>query len=497
MSAELGTLERRARPWRERFVFGSTLGAVDPPAWLGEIYQQFARTVETDGYPCYFGQQALRVGDLYVSCVDGEERALLPQTLRRFIEVVRSKPRHRSNLALFVAPTGSDPSHAEYQRYCWDTLSYLRQHDEYDWGNTPIDEPDSASWEFPFGGAQFFVVGLSPSYQRRRSRNVCATMVLLFQPRESFEDATGPSIGPRARREVRDRLARWDAIGVHPDLGVYGDPTNREWKQYFLSDDMRPMSGVCPLAKVTTSDTQERNGETAMKNEQASKQLQDRQAVIEHLSERVDDFIVQSPFFAQWRSGDVSQADAERFLLAFDHLVASFPPLIAIGVSRMSEAGRVALATNLYQECGEGDVKRTHHAIYRKFLDSIGLDWRSTTATTFTEQWRRELWNHTFRSEPGASVGAIAAGEFLAQPALSRIYDVLKPMFPHADVEYFTSHLELETEHVNEIAELIATECEGPESHRHMMEGFEHGLACWHNWFVSMADFVFSARSVA
>jgi FPC/CPF motif-containing protein YcgG len=46
---------------------------------------------------------------------------------------------------------------------------------------------------------------------------------------------------------VRRRLEKWDDIPVHPDLGVYSDPRKNEWKQYFLSDDMKPETGGCPF----------------------------------------------------------------------------------------------------------------------------------------------------------------------------------------------------------------------------------------------------------
>jgi FPC/CPF motif-containing protein YcgG len=34
---------------------------------------------------------------------------------------------------------------------------------------------------------------------------------------------------------------------VHPDIGFYGDPINREWKQYALPDDNEPEAGICPF----------------------------------------------------------------------------------------------------------------------------------------------------------------------------------------------------------------------------------------------------------
>src|SRR5690606_34318862 len=54
-------------------------------------------------------------------------------------------------------------------------------------------------------------------------------------------------IGAEARSVVRKRLLAWDGQPVHPDLGVYGDTDNREWKQYFLADGNDPEAGRCPF----------------------------------------------------------------------------------------------------------------------------------------------------------------------------------------------------------------------------------------------------------
>ncbi|HXL72799.1 MAG TPA: iron-containing redox enzyme family protein, partial [bacterium] len=136
----------------------------------------------------------------------------------------------------------------------------------------------------------------------------------------------------------------------------------------------------------------------------------------------------------------------------------SFPSLIAAGVSRMEdETIRTVLAVNLFQECGEGDVTRTHHAIYRKFLATADISLSATSENFFAVKWRTSLFEYINEIESsGAVLGALAAGEFLAQPALSRIYQVIKPHYLLADQEYFTKHLVLEEDHVREITTIIA-----------------------------------------
>jgi FPC/CPF motif-containing protein YcgG len=93
-----------------------------------------------------------------------------------------------------------------------------------------------------------FVVGASPTYQRRRSRNLGLGVVLVFQPRSLFVDpATSLPIAASIRHRIHQRMLAYDGMPVHPDIGFYGDPSNREWKQYALPDDNEPEHGTCPF----------------------------------------------------------------------------------------------------------------------------------------------------------------------------------------------------------------------------------------------------------
>jgi len=143
----------------------------------------------------------------------------------------------------------------------------------------------------------------------------------------------------------------------------------------------------------------------------------------------------------------------------------------------------------LYQECGEGDLSRTHHAIYRKYLVSVGIDVSDLPSLAFTQIWKLELSRFITVSTPAAGLGALAAGEFLAQPALSRIFKVLKPLYPKAEDEYFTKHLVLETEHVEEIMALLEPLAQKGQW-KEVLEGFKKGLATWEDYFDQLAEFL-------
>jgi pyrroloquinoline quinone (PQQ) biosynthesis protein C len=212
----------------------------------------------------------------------------------------------------------------------------------------------------------------------------------------------------------------------------------------------------------------------------------------DELNGLVEGFMGHCPFFSFWKEGSIDRTMSEKFLVTFDSLVKSFPALIAAGAARVTdEQTRVVLAVNLYQECGEGDPQRTHYAIYRKFLSTAGIDLSSISEDSFAAEWRTRLAGYLkAAANPGEVLGALAAGEFLAQPALSRIYSVLKPHYPGADQEYFTKHLVLEEDHVREITTMLAKEAGNKGGWDEVLSGFKYGLSVWETYFNHLTDFV-------
>lgn len=215
------------------------------------------------------------------------------------------------------------------------------------------------------------------------------------------------------------------------------------------------------------------------------------------LNRLTGELVENSPFFKAWTKVHVDREVSWKFLASFDSLVKSFPVLIAAGTARMEdEFSRTVLAVNLFQECGEGDATRTHHAIYRKFLSTAGINVSDLFENDFAAEWRRQLSDYIRNVKSvGSVIGALAAGEFLAQPALGRIYPLLKDHYPHADQEYFTKHLNLEAEHVREITELIARQASGNKEWDEVLAGFKFGLSVWETYFNQLALFLVGKRS--
>jgi FPC/CPF motif-containing protein YcgG len=233
--------------WTRRTIHGDRIGDDRPPGWLVDAHTTFCANLLDKGYPCYFGTQAERDGKLYYSYVNRAQIDHLPVTLQTFLSVCTNIGQEKNNLVVFFEPDVVRPSHAQHRTAFWKTLQYLRDRD-------PLPSPDQIDpsdpcWDFPFCGKLFFIVGISPAYRLHRSRNLGSCMMMVFQPREVFQNGTaGAEIGDVARARIRVRAERWDGVPAHPDLNSYGRPGNLEWAQYFMSDDNSPETGRCPLS---------------------------------------------------------------------------------------------------------------------------------------------------------------------------------------------------------------------------------------------------------
>lgn len=236
-------------PVMDRVILGNQAGpTVAVPGWFAGSYQRFIERLTDPRYPCYLGAAAARRGALYYTFADATTRASLPAGLDQFLRRAESRPLERSNLAVFFAPDDPALTHGEYGQRFWALLDFLHAHDSRAWPADAPRDPEDPRWEFVFGGHQIFCFCAAPSYRRRRSRNLGPGLIVLMQPRQAFFDLeAGSDVGDAARRVTRERLQAWDGMGAHPELLAFGEPANREWKQYVLPDDNEPQSGGCPF----------------------------------------------------------------------------------------------------------------------------------------------------------------------------------------------------------------------------------------------------------
>jgi FPC/CPF motif-containing protein YcgG len=235
--------------WTSRVIDRGRLGIAPDENWKLVAYEQYRAKLRAPDYPCFFGQAGEERGEmLYTFTADGGLEELVTN-MQQFFSLTGTPGYERSSLVAFLEPDCSITDHASFVARFWHVLQFLHEYDRHPATNRT---PDHSLWEFSFERCEMFVVGASPTYCHRRSRNLGPGIVLIFQPRLLFIDpATSLPIAAPVRHRIHQRMLAYDEMPVHPDIGFYGNPINREWKQYALPDDNEPEHGTCPFQART------------------------------------------------------------------------------------------------------------------------------------------------------------------------------------------------------------------------------------------------------
>lgn len=231
--------------WTSRVLDNGVLGRSPTEKWKLDAYEQYRTKLRASDFPCFFGQTGELRGEMIYAFLSKHSSEELVGDMREFVRLLGTSEYERCSLVSFFEPDPAITDHHAFTRHFWQTLQLLHESD-----HQPATErtPDDPLWEFSFEGREMFVVGSSPTYRQRRSRNLGPGVVLIFQPRHLFIDpATSKPIAAEVRHRIHRRMQAYDGIPVHPDIGFYGQPTNREWKQYALPDDNTPEVGSCPF----------------------------------------------------------------------------------------------------------------------------------------------------------------------------------------------------------------------------------------------------------
>ncbi|WP_280535423.1 YqcI/YcgG family protein [Halopenitus sp. POP-27] len=228
------------------------------PDWVADHWRTFREGLlgERNGspFPCYFGARSVEAGAPLYTAVDSmtDPAALvdLGRTLQAYLDVYPEYDDHAS-LVTFFKPPDRPLSEAAYHEHLWNVLQFLHVHDPDPWPDGIPTDPDDPYWEFCFAGEPIFPTCRAPFYADRKSRYCPIGLEITFQPRALFEelDVTADTEkGDRAREIIQDRLADYDGVCPHADLGDWGHEGDREWPQYMLSSDEDQAPSEPPIA---------------------------------------------------------------------------------------------------------------------------------------------------------------------------------------------------------------------------------------------------------
>ncbi|MFT4883718.1 MAG: FPC/CPF motif-containing protein YcgG [Natronomonas sp.] len=230
-------------------------GAV--PEWAQAHFESF-----TDGltgerndtpFPCFFGTEALKNGELLYTCVpstsDREALTALGETLLEYLDIYEDHA-DRASLVAFFRPAERPLSEADYHDALWHILQFLHVHDPEPWPEHIPTDTDDPKWEFCFGGEPMFPTCRAPFYDTYKSRYCPIGLEITFQPRDLFENLNVTADyeqGQNAREVIQDRLEGYDGVCPHADLGDWGNEGDREWRQYLFREDDSQAPDECPI----------------------------------------------------------------------------------------------------------------------------------------------------------------------------------------------------------------------------------------------------------
>lgn len=222
--------------------------------WKKDALAQFEQVVDSKGFPCIFGRNAQRrnqVSHTFVESLESSSINTLYTTIREYLE----RELHWNGRAQSAVPLIVHFSHHAYTPACvrkdteaaWEILAMLTSIDQIH-GAPPVnpDVIDTPDWSFSIGGVEAFVNVSSPSYAKRKSRNLGNFLTFVINPRERFDQIAGDNIqGRKARSLIRRRIEKYDNRTHSPELGFYGSGSH-EWKQYALLDSQDIRDDECP-----------------------------------------------------------------------------------------------------------------------------------------------------------------------------------------------------------------------------------------------------------
>ena len=227
----------------------------ETPDWVRDHWRTFSEglTGEHEGspFPCFFGAESVRAGDPLYTVVDSmTDSAALRGLGETLLEYLDTWPDHsdRASLVTFFRPPAEPWTERDDHEALWNVLQFLHVHDPEPWPAEIPTDTDHPEWEFSFGGEPMFPTCRAPFYERRKSRYCPVGLEITFQPRALFDGITHDTeAGARARDVIQGRLADYDGVCPHADLGDWGVDGDREWVQYMLSADDLQFPDDCPL----------------------------------------------------------------------------------------------------------------------------------------------------------------------------------------------------------------------------------------------------------
>jgi pyrroloquinoline-quinone synthase len=217
--------------------------------------------------------------------------------------------------------------------------------------------------------------------------------------------------------------------------------------------------------------------------------------------ERMKEIVLSHPaihndFLTRFSKGEVTDAEFDDFAREFFHFSRTFPAILAnLLVNTADEAEAFELTKVLTSELGDGDPSRRHELLFRKFLRSVGIDpvlAVSASVSPSTNAYLNGLWKLYGGRDHVKALGASFGLENMAIPMWDQLLPGLRVVrerrLPEMDIEYFTFHRELESQHEDAMEEVSAIVGKDPASEKSFESGIREALDLLHGFWVGLEE---------
>ena len=218
------------------------------------------------------------------------------------------------------------------------------------------------------------------------------------------------------------------------------------------------------------------------------------------LHERMKEIVLAHPaihndFLTRFSKGEVTDKEFDEFAREFFHFSRTFPAILAnLLVNTADEAEAFELTKVLTSELGDGDPSLRHELLFRKFLRSIGIDPTraiSEQVKPSTNAYLNGLWRLYGGRDHTKALGASFGLENMAIPMWDQLLPGLRIVkerrLPDMDMEYFTFHRELESQHEDAMEEVSEIVGKDPASEESFESGITEALDLLHGFWVGLA----------
>lgn len=204
--------------------------------WPTDAFLDIAVWLSDKDFPCLFARHAWKSETLLFGLVSKDNgTADLVAVMQNLV----TRPRHlpgedRLYSPLLIFEHRDLNSVERPQRFGWQQLQSLHDHDTYDRPSHIPQRHEDSAWSFGFGASELFFNVSFPGHSLLRNRNLGKRYALIVNPRAHFDILVSQNDSKGIK--IRTHFCNYNTSYVLLELGFYNDSDSLEWKQNQLSE---------------------------------------------------------------------------------------------------------------------------------------------------------------------------------------------------------------------------------------------------------------------